>query len=228
MSAATSDLTYTAKVAGSAGNSINVLHLDPAGASKTLSVEVRENLIIVNLGTAANSAINSTAAQVVAAIEASAEASALVSIADEGAGSGVVNAVAVTPLTGGKDAVYIHFKAVDITAAADIVTFRIIENATFTGTAATFTPINRNRVRTNTTTVTVTGTLAATVTETSATTIARHTARGSAGGASRYAESKETGEEFVFMPGKAYLLEFAPTGATAIDYDIFWYEEESA
>ena len=229
MTNATSDLTYTAKTAGSAGNKINVIHIDPSAPSQALSVEVRGNLIVVNLATGSNSAITSTAALVKAAVNASAEASAIVTCEDEGSGTGIVNATAATPLIGGKDAVYIHFKAVDFTAAADIVQFRIAENATFTGTAATFTPINKSRIGTpRTSAITVTGTLDATLTETSATTILTKTARGAAGGATRYSSSVTQGEEIVFKPGVQYLLIFTPTGATAIDYDFFWYEEEGA
>jgi hypothetical protein len=132
--------------------------------------------------------------------------------------------MSVASLSGGKEAVYIHFKSTDLAAAADVVTVRILENATFTGTAATFTAVNSNRVRKTASAITLTGTLDASVTTTSAVTLRTMVARGSSGGAARYVSAVGMAQEIVFNPGTQYLLEFSPAGATAIDYELFWYE----
>jgi len=97
------DITWTAVAYGTEGNSISVVYLDPGAASQALKVYVIGRKIYIKLATGANSAITSTGAQVVAAVAACAEAAALVTGADEDDGSGVVNAVALAPLTGGID-----------------------------------------------------------------------------------------------------------------------------
>jgi hypothetical protein len=227
MTAALSDLTYTAKATGKSGNLLSVLHKDPSGALQPLTVTYDgAGLITVSLGTAANSAINSTAAQVAAAVNLA--CGTFVTCTAEGNGSGVTNAMSVASLAGGKAGIYLHFKAFIVSAAAAIVVTRLVENATFAGTAATFTPINKNRVTKTASGCTITGTLDATLTETSATTIQKGTARGDATGVKTYIASKEQLEEWVLNPGTQYLIVFTPAGATAIDYDIFWYEEASA
>lgn len=225
MTNANADMTYTAKLSGADGNLITVVHVNPGAASQPLVVTEDGKIITISLATGSNSAISSTSAQVAAAVNA---ASALVAATAEGTGAGIVNAVSSTALAGGKAAVYVHFKTSDFTAAADIVTLRILENATYTGTAATFTPINKNRVLKTASKVAMTGTLAASVTTTSAVVIDTLVARGTTAGAARHSSTKSQAEEFVMDPGTAYLLEFTPKGATAIDYEIFWYEESGA
>lgn len=104
--AATADVggvTFTAKQAGLAGNSITVEFVDPAGNDKALSVAVSGNAITVNLGTDGTGGITSTVDGIVAAINGSAEASALVSAG--GTGSTPVSAVGSTSLANGTDAV---------------------------------------------------------------------------------------------------------------------------
>ncbi len=95
------DIVYTAKTKGDTG--ITVAYVDP-GATHTLSVAVVEKAITVTLGYATG-AITSTGDDVKAAIAANAAANALVSTADAAAndGSGLVTAMAATPLTGGVD-----------------------------------------------------------------------------------------------------------------------------
>jgi hypothetical protein len=72
----------------------------------------------------------------------------------------------------------------------------------------------------------VAGTLAATV-ATPAGSVVMETAvaRGSSTGPQLASVTKSNYDEWVLRPGKAYVFEFTPTGATAIDYRLFWYEE---
>jgi hypothetical protein len=220
------NILYTFKTTGTRGNVWDVVHTDPSGNSKSLAVTVVGTVVNISLATNSGGTIISTAAQVVAAVNASPAGEYMTaSLVSTG---GTVNAVAKVDLAGGADDVYIHFKATDITAAADIVTVDIIEGATFTGTAATFTAYNRNRSNPVATRAAITGTLAATVTTTSAVLLDHLVARGSASGPNTAVHSSMAGEELVFDPGKAYVVRIVPTGATAIDYKLFWYEEDGA
>lgn len=101
MTNANADLTYIAKAYGTSGNSISVTHVDPAGNDQPLVVTVSGKDITVSLKTGSGGAIESTAAEVKAAVDAHAEASELVTVAVEGGGAGVVNALAKATLTGG-------------------------------------------------------------------------------------------------------------------------------
>jgi hypothetical protein len=98
------DLTYTAIGAGVTGNAITIAYV-VAGASTALSVSVAGNAITVNVATSSGSAATSTAAQVAAAIAAHAVASLKVNVANAPGndGTGVVTALAATPLAGGVD-----------------------------------------------------------------------------------------------------------------------------
>lgn len=102
LTGANNDLVFTARAGGSWGNAIQVAYIDPGGVSANPSVVVEGYLITVNLGRAA-SAINTTAARVQSLIESNSDASRLVSVANAGSndGSGLVTAMASTPLTGG-------------------------------------------------------------------------------------------------------------------------------
>jgi hypothetical protein len=220
------NLIYTFNTTGTRGNEWSVTHLNPSGNSKPLTIQVAGTKILISLATNGSGTITSTAAQVAAAVNASDAAEFMTcTLASTG---GTVNDVVEQDLITGASDVYIHFQVAEFTAAAEVVVLRILENATYTGTAATFTPICKNRVQANTSTAAVTGTLAATVTTTSAVTLATLTARGSATNQSTTISGRSSGEEFIFNPGKAYVLELSPAGATAIDYHLFWYEEESA
>jgi hypothetical protein len=103
-------LTFTAVTPGAAGNNITITYVDPSANDAELSVDVTGTDIVVNLATGGAGAITSTAAQVLAAIEASPAADALVAVTihtgDTGSGddgSGVVTAMAETPLANGAD-----------------------------------------------------------------------------------------------------------------------------
>lgn len=97
------DLTFLAKTAGTAGNSITVALVDPSANDQALSVDVAGSAISVNLATGPGGAITSTATQVKNAVNADAEAKALVtaSIAPGNSGAGVVTALTAKNLAGG-------------------------------------------------------------------------------------------------------------------------------
>jgi len=99
------DLTIRAKRGGVAGNSITVEYVDPPGNNVALSVAVVGTVITVTLATDGTSTITSTAADVRDAINASAQARSLVSavLVTGNDGTGLVTALAATPLTGGSD-----------------------------------------------------------------------------------------------------------------------------
>ena len=218
------NLLYTFNEYGFAGNDWKVVHVDPSDDDQPLTVSVSGTTITVSLATDAEGEITSTAAQVAAAVNTSG-ASNWVTCSVPGAG-GTVNAVASADFAGGADDIYIHLQTADFTAADEMVVLRVIEGATYTGTAETFTPICKNRVLPlGVCRAAITGTLAATVATTGAEVLETATARGSATGPSLATVTKSNYDEWVLSPGKSYLFEFTPTAATAIDYRIFWYEE---
>lgn len=96
------DLTYKARKQGTAGNSIRITYI-VSGASTPLSVAVSTNDINVTVATNGSSAATSTAAQIKAAIDANVSAARLVEVtnATGNDGTGVVTAMAQTPLAGG-------------------------------------------------------------------------------------------------------------------------------
>lgn len=94
------DLQYTAKTDGA--STVTVRYV-VAGVSTPLTVSVAGSAITVNVATNGSSAAISTAAQVKTAVDGNGPASALVSVANAAGndGTGVVTALAATPLTGG-------------------------------------------------------------------------------------------------------------------------------
>lgn len=122
------DLKFTARNAGTGGNSITIAYVDPSANDEDLSVDVVGTAITVNLATGPAGAITSTAAQIKAAIEADADASALVFVdyAGTDTGEGVVTALASTPLAGGTTAAEEEWTFNPSATAADSpVTFTI-------------------------------------------------------------------------------------------------------
>lgn len=97
------DLVYTAKIAGPGGNSIQITYV-VSGASTPLTIAVSGFSIVVNVATSGASAATSTSAQVKAAVEANSDAAALVTLAHASAndGTGVVTALSVQSLSGGR------------------------------------------------------------------------------------------------------------------------------
>lgn len=115
-------ITWTAKEAGTEGNSIKVQLKDPGGNDKALTVNIVGDVIEVSLATNGAGAIISTAAQVIAAVNTHLTAKKLVSAANTEAstGVGVVVAVGATPLEGGtagtaNDAEGVLMNDVDVT-----------------------------------------------------------------------------------------------------------------
>lgn len=95
------DVIYTAVNAGENSNSIQVAHIDPGSADQSLSIDVSENDITINLATDSESAVTSTALDVETVVNADPNASALVVAVKEGDGSGVVLTVSLINLVGG-------------------------------------------------------------------------------------------------------------------------------
>jgi hypothetical protein len=103
------DIVYTSKLTGTAGDAITITYLDPEMESQSLAVIVAATSIQVYLATNDQNGgeIISTADEIKAEIAATPAAHALVGTADKAAndGSGVVTAMAGTPLAGGVDEV---------------------------------------------------------------------------------------------------------------------------
>lgn len=92
-------VTVTAVRPGEDGNDITVSFVDPGDVDQTLSVDVTDNEIVVNLATDGDGDITSTAALVTAAINADADAKVLVHAV--GPGAGTVVATDAANLAGG-------------------------------------------------------------------------------------------------------------------------------
>jgi len=114
LAGANNDLRFQARTPGVAGNSITIEYVDPLGNNQPLGVTVLASAITVSLATGPAGAITSTATLVAAAIAALPAADALVWVrnADSNDGSGVVTALAATPLTGGAAAAPLTFSTV--------------------------------------------------------------------------------------------------------------------
>lgn len=228
MTNALADVTLTAVTPGANGNDISVTYVDPAGNNQELAVSVTGQAITVSLATGPGGAITSTAAQVKAAINAHAAASALVTAEDEGVGSGIVNAKAVENLSGGTNAVYVHFKPAAIQSTAS-VTVRLYEAATVTGTETLRTPRNRNRLADDDSSVLVRtcpdATLGSTTVQLDAAIVP-----GGGVGATRIGGSVAQAEEWVLAGNTSYVLAIsnASGGAASVAYSLFWYEESGA
>ena len=234
MTAALSDLTYTAKTAGSAGNGITVTHIQEIGNNRPLSVSVTENnQITVSLATSAVGVVTSTAAQVKAAVNANPEASLLVICEDEGAGTGLVNDMALANLAGGTDAIYVHFKPTQIVATGGPVYVSLLEDYSF-ALGSALTPVNRNRIRSaQASALACKGLADATaIAGAAAASLDMAVVLGTSAGASKLGGSTGSAEEWVLEPGKNYLLTFtnatSPGATVTVGYELFWYEEGGA
>lgn len=93
------DLVWTAVPTGTEGNDITIEYIDPGDDNVPLSCAVEGNAIAITLETDGDSLIVTTADD----IKALTEFAALVTVEDKAAndGSGVVTAMAATPLAGG-------------------------------------------------------------------------------------------------------------------------------
>jgi hypothetical protein len=128
LTGAQNDLTFTAVNSGAAGNAVHIVYVDPAGNDAVLGVVVAGSVITVNLATSGIGAITSTAAQVRTAILASAPAALLVGVALKAAndGTGVVTALADTPLAGGTDTGWTALTD-DLTDASDVTAATFVD-----------------------------------------------------------------------------------------------------
>lgn len=104
LAGAQNDLTYTAVIAGTAGNGIRIRYVN-AGATQALAVSKSGDDITVNLATDGSSVITSTAAQVRDAVNQHPPTAGIVRAANAAAndGTGLVTALAFTALSGGTD-----------------------------------------------------------------------------------------------------------------------------
>jgi len=231
MTNATADLTYTAVGTGTDTNSINVTHVDPGANDADLAVSVFVKTITVSLATDGSGTIISTAAEVKAAVNAHAEASLLATCEDEGAGSGIVNAVANTFLTGAVNSAYIHFKAAAIRSTA-AVSVSLMEGYTKAvgDTVSAVTPRNRNRISADASVVTLTGGTDVVPTQGATFCTLATAAIGANLPAYKVGGDMSQAEEWVFKPGTSYCIAIAnASGSTAtVSYDLFWYEEAGA
>lgn len=226
MTNALADLTYTAVAHGTEGNDIAVTHVDPGGVTAALAVSVTGKDITVSLARAA-SAITSTAAEVKAAVNAHPAASALVTCEDEGAGTGIVNAVVHTHLAGGTHLARVHLKAIALSCTVGPLIVSFMENYTIDADASTLTPMNRNRNATRTSPVVVKGKANATVTAgTGPLTLDTLVLPGSVQGQTKLGSTGQSYEEWELVPGKNYVLAIPnATGSTSVvGYSMFWYE----
>lgn len=136
-----------------------------------------------------------------------------------------INAVLTTPATSGDSTdKYIHYRPEVITSSASGVRIELYEGSTTTGGSA-ITPQQMNRNYTNTSVVTVVH--GATIS--SAGTLLASVAIGSTGTPTqRSGGASGDTKEFVLKPGTKYSIVITNigSGATDIDYNLFWYEED--
>jgi hypothetical protein len=92
------DLTLQSKIMWSPDAPVQLALVDPGGASESLAIAVVDRVISVTLKTGVGSAIETTALELAAIIDGDTDATALMSIAVEGDGSGVCEALAATSI----------------------------------------------------------------------------------------------------------------------------------
>jgi predicted secreted protein len=112
------DITLTANVAGVAGNNIALVLVAPGTANQALTVSVAGTVITANLATNGASAVTTTAAQLVAALNNNVAVANLVTVIIKAGddGSGVVTALASTPLAGGTASTFENVAAMKSTS----------------------------------------------------------------------------------------------------------------
>ena len=118
---------------------------------------------------------------------------------------------------------YIHWRPTGLQSSADYLTYKMTEADTSTGGDAV-TPINRNRLSSNTADVIVTkgvtSTPAGTLIQLFGIGVSGNTVARSGGGA-------QSEEEIVLKQNTKYIIEITPAGATSVTMELFWYEEEA-
>lgn len=102
---ANSNVIFTAREKGVAGNNIKIVLAAPSTADQTIGVSVTEKTITVNLATDSAKKVSSTANDVIEIIMEDSAARALINVkpALGSDGSGLVSALAETALSGGAD-----------------------------------------------------------------------------------------------------------------------------
>ncbi len=119
--------------------------------------------------------------------------------------------------------IFIHWRPIGITSSANYVDFAITEAETYTGGTAV-TPINRNRISSNTSSMQA---FAYGVTSTPAGVIIDKSGIGTSG-TPRARSGGGTGaeQELVLKQDTTYVVTLTPAGATIVNLSLFWYEEE--
>lgn len=138
------DIVIIAKEGGTAGNAIKVQLKDPGANNATLKVTIETDTIVVSLATDGAGAITSTANQVNTAINAALYVKDLVTAANAAGndGTGVVTAIAATPLAGGTAANVIP----TLILAEDVLFTSFSESGGVTHSDKVVTAIDRGRV----------------------------------------------------------------------------------
>lgn len=228
MTNANADLTYTAVNHGTEGNSITVTHVNPSAANRALTIVTSGNDITIYLATNGSSVITSTAALVKAAINADPYASLLVTCEDESSGTGVVNAIAQTNLTGGTHLARFHLKYVSLSTTAGPITASLMENYTIDADATVLTPLNRKRGHTRVSSSIVKAKANCTVTAgTGPLTLENIHLPGTASGNSRTGANGQNYEEWPLQKGKGYVVAIPNvgiSGGAVVVYNLMWYE----
>lgn len=117
---------------------------------------------------------------------------------------------------------YIHWRPIGIDSSADYVDYTLREGDTFTG-GTSATPINRNRLSSNTTGM---QSFAYNATSAPTGTIIQRGGIGNSGNAfSRAGGGAGADEELVLKQNTTYILTLDPDGSTICNLSLFWYEE---
>lgn len=117
---------------------------------------------------------------------------------------------------------FIHWRPIGITTSADYVDVKLREGDSFSG-GSTITPINRNRLSTNTSKMQA---FVANATATPSGTVVQSTGIGTAGNAAaRGGGGAGAEQELVLKQNTNYVLTLTPDSATDIIASLFWYEE---
>jgi hypothetical protein len=104
MTAENANLTFTASTAGWAGNDISIAFVDPLGNNAALAITApTAHHYVISLARGAGGAITSTANDIKTAVDADSGMNTHVTVAVEGTGVGLANALAAAHLSGGRD-----------------------------------------------------------------------------------------------------------------------------
>jgi len=145
---------------------------------------------------------------------------AYTAIVDSGSISAAYDIAFTTPtVASGK---FIHWRPIGATTSADYVSATLREGDSYTSGSAV-TPINRNRLSSNTTTM---QTFVKNATVDPSGTILQQTGIGTSGNpASQAGGGAGADEELVLKQDTDYVLTLVPDGATTCLLSLFWYEE---